>query len=447
QSSTVLQNAFNNWLAANKPAGLPPKPPLVILCVSGGGSRAAVWACAILEELRRQELALRANRNPHPPGGGLLVDQIRIITGASGGIVGSAYYTAFSALGGGIPPKGVQAEIAAWSARNKGAACPELAWALARDHLSAVVSTMLLYDLPWTWVPFRTCIIDPTRMPSNWSAWDRGRSLEKALADNTRPKGKKATSPLESPHAALAPFEQSALIPSIIYSPMLVEDARRLLISNLDLSALCEIDVPYGSGVRRLSRPAIEFYKIFPEARATFQVCTAARLAASFPFVSPALFLPTEPKRRVVDAGYYDNYGVDLAAEWVYHNSQDISTHCSSVLFLETRAYANEADRQSLFSSDDGGFIRGLSSPLSAVMTMRERSPWYRNDERLRGMGDLFAERHKAPRFVVSEYVELDGTAPLGWSMTERQRDEIIQSASTAVSQLLVRLRNVYKWI
>jgi hypothetical protein len=35
-------------------------------------------------------------------------------------------------------------------------------------------------------------------------------------------------------------------------------------------------------------------------------------------YVSPAAWLPTKPRVRIVDAGYYDNYGVDIAAHWLH---------------------------------------------------------------------------------------------------------------------------------
>ena len=63
-----------------------------------------------------------------------------------------------------------------------------------------------------------------------------------------------------------------------------------------------------------MSRSAVEFFRLFPAAHDRFEVGTAARLSATFPYVSPGVSLPTDPPRRVVDAGYFDNYGVNLAA-------------------------------------------------------------------------------------------------------------------------------------
>jgi hypothetical protein len=62
------------------------------------------------------------------------------------------------------------------------------------------------------------------------------------------------------------------------------------------------------------SRTAYQLWQLCPQAWAGFPLSTAARLSAAFPFVSGAVLLPTNPRRHVVDAGYYDNYGLELAS-------------------------------------------------------------------------------------------------------------------------------------
>ena len=61
-----------------------------------------------------------------------------------------------------------------------------------------------------------------------------------------------------------------------------------------------------------------EWITLFPDRADRFKLSTAVRTSASFPFFSPATTLPTLPRRRVVDAGYYDTYGVSLAASWLF---------------------------------------------------------------------------------------------------------------------------------
>ena len=85
--------------------------------------------------------------------------------------------------------------------------------------------------------------------------YDRGRSLEDKWMLNARERGYgptwkerrnwpslrasgKRLSPFNRTFADLYELEAQGLRPSLIYSPMLVEDSRRLLLSNLDLGDL-----------------------------------------------------------------------------------------------------------------------------------------------------------------------------------------------------------------
>src|SRR5262249_43403486 len=123
--------------------------------------------------------------------------------------------------------------------------------------------------------------------------------------------------------------------------------ARRLIVSNLDLYEITEAHAERLSPETNLSSPrqsrllslsALEFARLFPHASA-FKVGTAARMNRSFPFVSPGVSLPTRPPRRVVDAGYFDNYGVNVAALWLYRHREAVRRYTSGVVVVEVRAY------------------------------------------------------------------------------------------------------------
>ncbi len=84
------------------------------------------------------------------------------------------------------------------------------------------------------------------------------------------------------------------------------------------------------------SLTALEFYRLFPEAT-NFRLSTAVRMSASFPFVSPAVNLPTDPPRRIVDAGYYDNYGIQVATAWIAKNVGWLAENTSGVTLIQIR--------------------------------------------------------------------------------------------------------------
>ncbi len=44
-----------------------------------------------------------------------------------------------------------------------------------------------------------------------------------------------------------------------------------------------------------------------------------------------------------MDAGYYDNYGVDVAAAWILMNREWLAEHCSGVLLVQIRDSVSRA--------------------------------------------------------------------------------------------------------
>jgi hypothetical protein len=406
------------------------KPRVVIVCTSGGGIRAAVWTAVVLEGLEETVPGLR--------------DHIRIITGASGGMVGAGLYVA-------------DFETRRPSEIDPNTGLGVYSKLLARDSLTPTVQTMLLTDLPHVWLP--------GPMPR-----DRGRELEQAWFRNTRRPGEDR-SPLEKSFVELREAEREGLRPSLVFSPMLVEDSRRLIISNLDLDHLTmsysqqlagssfaeggvieDDSVPERANLRtQRSLSAVEFFRLFPKAEG-FQVSTAARMNASFPLVSPAVNLPTYPPRRVVDTGYYDNYGAHLAALWLLHHRRAIREYTSGVLVLEIRAYRNgyarrhfqdterlaaqlaqrpdmEGEPRGEARSKDlvSQCIEGLATPAEAVLTTRDRASMYRNDELL----DLVDRALNTPAerdFFTTAAFECHKDAALSWMLPDEDARNVVLS-------------------
>ncbi|MET0340897.1 MAG: patatin-like phospholipase family protein, partial [Polyangiales bacterium] len=248
------------------------KRPLVLVCASGGGLRSALWTADVLSELEESL-----------PG---FAGATRIIAGASGGMVGASAW-ALSLQ----PPALRDARWGHTIARDV------LLDRIGRDSLSATIKRMVFRDLPLLALPVA-------------NLKSRGEALEECWQANLG-------GALDATFGVLRDRERAGTLPSLVFSPMLVEDGRRLLISNLDLDFLAANRAQLGSETLALSRSSYELARLFPEEFSGFPVRTAARLSAAFPYVSPAVSLPTEPRRRVVDAGYYDNFGVSVCAAWL----------------------------------------------------------------------------------------------------------------------------------
>jgi hypothetical protein len=223
---------------------------------------------------------------------------------------------------------------------------------------------------------------------------------------------------------------------------MIVDDGRRLLISNLDLMAhrpfgleagekpdawrrrvLDEWPIPVarqddldndndGTFRNSFSISALELFKLDPDAMPALTLAAAARMSATFPFVSPAVNLPTNPPLRVVDAGYYDNYGVHLANAWLLQNRDWIRRNTSGVLVLQIRDAVSKRDRMGVPSEARGFFDQvfqgaGLFGSVSdAILRARYSTTTFRNDQESIAVNEVFRKMGADPSFVATSVFE-----------------------------------------
>lgn len=380
------------------------KRPLVLLCVSGGGLSAAGWTFAICHQL--EESFQKA--------GILFPYHVRVIAGASGGMMAAAYYSST------LPPPGTS------DGQNREVQFNRL----CEDALSPVITQMVYGDFLGLF---------PIKQSS-----DRGLALEQAWRQNLGDLDAQGRGPLDRTFLDMLEGEKAGWRPSLIFSPMLVEDGRRLLISNLDLDDVARNNGHHGlESSKLLSIESYEFFRLFhdPQTRRQFTLGTAARMSASFPFVSPAVSLPTIPRRRVVDAGYFDNFGVGLAVGWLSENREWIKQHASGVALVRIRNNRGEefnTMQPTWFQNErlSTPFSRGceeLTSPLEGVLQMRNVAATFRNDERLELLSRHFKNSDDStsnlPYFTTFNF-EMSHEVSLSWCLTDEERQEIWKGAT-----------------
>ncbi len=349
------------------------KPKLLLLAVTGAAYRASFWTTIVLKRLQEE----------FPE----FLDHVRLVTGASGGMVGAAYAVAMKS--------NETAYVGATEQLEKDTGL---------DSLTPVVQQLIRRDIP---------------MAFHWSPqkFDRGRALEDQWKT------------LDISFDKLRAGEAEGWRPSLVISPMVVETGRRLLFSNLDLYGLTDLQarkrggvscepedlgpLPQQGGFRRLSRSAVEFFRAFPDTYRgkngdAFKLKTAVRMNATFPFITPAVNLPVCPPRRVVDAGYYDNYGINLAAAWAYQNRDWIRANTSGLAIVQIRAYESEDVRKRLWVSprdkpvvqraaplqDLAVGVQALTTPVQGVLGAMKWSMSYRNDEQIQLLDETFNGRY-----------------------------------------------------
>jgi hypothetical protein len=255
------------------------------------------------------------------------------MTGASGGMITTAYFAAMMADGsydGNKAPSLVAAldqDIIDSGPSAKGLFQRTFRNA-NRDSLSPIVQQLLQHDIPLSLWPMSLETDRGTTLQNQWKRISSVKFL------NLVPGG-----------------GAKAFSPAIVFSPMLVASGRPLLISNLDLSCIATPDTQ-----------AVELFRLFPGSEANVSLATAARMSASFPYVTPATELPTEPPQRVVDAGYYDNDGIGAAAAFLL--SKDVKswleTNVERVIILRVNAFSRA-------SPDECSVTSGVPQPQSPL--------------------------------------------------------------------------------
>lgn len=404
---------LTNW---SKLAGKGQPPKMIVVAVSGGANRSALWTAVVLAELEREFRTL--------PGSPELGHNVRVITGASGGMVGASYYAAT------LKREGGHGDLADAGALER------FLLPTAGDHLTPIAQRALFVDLPMAWLPVE-------------NTYDRGRALEDSWARHQ-------DGALKQSFRALAQGEAEGWRPSLILSPMLVEDGRLLLVSNLYLPFLTENRgsfltpdepptgvapararrtrprakglEPDGPGQYRYSLSALEFFNLFPH-RDDFELGTAVRMSATFPYASPAAELPTTPRRRVVDAGYYDNYGVGVASSWIYHYRELLLAQTSGVVLIQIRDQAS--DERRLYGSSgesDSWLWRGvewLTGPLVGAKSAMESVSSFRNDEQVQSLSDYFARQTDDPDWFTTVVFDCREEVAMNWYLSREEIDHL----------------------
>jgi hypothetical protein len=363
-----------------------------------------------------------------------LPESIRLITGASGGMVGASYFATRPAdqPEWRIITRLEQDILCAQMtdeelAKREPGVCPgakddpyriyPTRIPAPRQTLSAVAQHTLQHDLPSIFWGGRTEV-------------DRGKVLEGQWLHLNKP---------------IAFLGEEAFRPAMVFSPMIVESGQQLLISDMNLSGIEPV----------VNGEAVELLSHFRGVRDTLAIRTAVRMQATFPYISPAVSLPTTESNRVVDAGYYDNYGLVTATAVLGGEEvmRAVQTDYAAVLVIEVRAFPDTLEKTR--SENDMAFD-WVTTPLEAILSARGNSMNFRNrqvlrelKERYRGetgfnAGDGGRGPMKIPvhRLVFTNCTETDS---LNWFVPREELEQMRKSAKAEWERNSKHLKNIWQ--
>ncbi len=374
---------LNNWRSKfpkNK------KPKMLLVSASGGGLKASLWTMHVLQQMDR-----KTNEQ--------FFEHTTLISGASGGMLGAAYYRELmlqKRLGAAIDPQSTKF-------RDNS----------AKDLLNSIYFSIVTNDI---FIPMISI-----KRKGQVHRRDRGYMFELQFNENT-------DSILEKPLGAYRVPEERAIIPRIILSPSVVNDGRRLIISPFYSSYLMSTNFDqYHKG--GISIDAIDFKHLFKTANPdSLNFVSALRMNATYPIVLPSVNLPSEPSLEIADAGFRDNLGKSTSIRFVSNFKEWIKENTSGVVLVQIAGW--EKFNTAPNDVTQSGWISSLFKPFG-ILTDISLLQDYESDINYgllaHALGDDYVD------LVRFEYVSSpeNERASMSFHLTEFEKEDIIMSINT----------------
>lgn len=382
QSLANIKSILENW---KKNTGIE-KPKLVLVMTSGGGLRSSLWTYEVMQHL---DSISNEQFSKH----------LHLITGASGGMIGAAYYRSIQ----------LEKQI------NKKFVVNKLQFSenVSKDLLNTLALSASVNDLF-----FR---ISKFNIDGKEYSKDRAYSFEHQLHKNTN-------GLMDKPLKYFEQFERQAKTPLLVLSPTIVNDGRRLIISSQSLNFMS-----HATGNDRLTKSYenIDLHNYFKDnTPQEMRLSTALRMSATFPYILPMTSLPTSPKVEVMDAGIRDNYGGKITLEYLYELKDWIKENTSGVLIVQVR------DKKKLLVDEkmtQVSIIDKLGLPAFVMMKNFTKTQDYDIDEMMKFALTSFDFPTDIVTFNLKEAVNT--RISLSWHLTKNEKKIIKEALKSEYNQ------------
>ncbi len=271
------------------------KPMLVLLNTSGGGHRSATFTLSVLQRLDSLT-------------NGKIMNNIFLVNGASGGMIGAAYFRELYLQ---------KKEGATIHLQDK-----KYVDNIASDILNPLFSSFVARDL----------LAPAQKFSVNGYNYikDRGYAFEEKLNANTEGVLNKQLKDYTLP-------EQNAQIPLFFFNSVVTRDSRKMIISTQPVSFMMQ-GWQDTTRMPEMDPDAIDFSAFFKKQDPhSLRLLTALRMNATFPIVLPNVWLPSNPVIDVMDAGLRDNYGQETSLRFLEAFTDWIEENTSGILLIQLR--------------------------------------------------------------------------------------------------------------
>lgn len=374
------------------------KPRAVFLTASGGGLRSAYWTFRSLQMLDSLTQ-------------GQIYDEVRLMSGASGGMFGLSYYRELALR----RTLGEEVDINS----------PQYHVNISKDMLNRIFFKM-----------YADVFLPNREIQIGDKVYDRetGYSFDHQLGMNL-PELK------DRKLGDYAAYEMQGITPQVILTPTILNQGRKLYISSSPVSYLTR---PNKITDHYLSKAVgVEFRRLFADQGADeLFMSTALRMNATFPFVLPVVELPSQPPMEVMDAGAIDNYGTQTAVKYLFEFKDWFEENTSGVIFIQIRDNLREDPIQD--GSNKGFFARAMTPLGGGYYSMAEAKDMS-NDYMLEFVREWYEGYVEVVPIQYSRENSQD-PASLSWHLTRKEKANIHQGLFTEENQYaFMMVSSLYK--
>lgn len=377
-------------------------PKLVIVAASGGGQRASLWTYHVLQTI-------------HEKTKGRVTQHTQLYTGASGGVIGEAFFR--------------EVYLRSLSDPSINPSDPKFLAQISADNLNPILFTLLVNDL----------IIRNQRFEYKGYSHlkDRGYAFENQLNINTEKIMDKTLQDYRIP-------ELEAQIPMLPVTTLVTNDGRKLVISPHSMSYL-------GSSVMGKSgldekKQSIDFLRFFAAHDAgNLRFLSALRMSATFPFITPNVELPSVPTMETMDTGLSDNFGIQDALRFLYVFQDWISKNTSGVVLISIRDSEKSIE---IPQTEPPRIFEKIFTPLKNIYINWDNVQTIQNEVLFNYMDESMPFQLERVEFEYSpeqvQVKELSGSqetmqrASLNWRLTAREKRSILTSIESRKNRLAI---------
>lgn len=357
------------------------KPKLVFINTSGGGLRSSLWT---FYTLQYADSILN----------GRLLQQTQLITGSSGGMIGAAYLR----------------ELYLQKQNNKIKSYYHKKYLtnISNDVLNPIAFKIATSE--WLF-PMQSFTLDGNRYPK-----DRAYAFEHRLEENTDKAFNKRLADYQLDEA-------NSSIPMMIFSPSIVNDGRKLMVSSQPISFLTQNTRTNKTSYNKLF-DAIEYSRFFEEQDASKIVFSSIlRMSATFPYISPVVSLPSEPRIEIMDAGLRDNFGLETTLRFVKTFNDWIAENTSGIVIIQIR---DKHKNSPIEENPSQTLMQALTRPMGSFYGNLFDVQDY-NQNSLIQMADIWC-KSKIEFIDLQLRNEKNDHISLSWHLTNKEKKKVFAS-------------------